>query len=380
MNKLLIFSDWYLPGYKAGGPIASLKNLVYSIENELNIYIVTSDRDLNDLKPYNNIITNEWSRKSNHSVFYISNENVNVKSYLKIINEIKPNAIYVNGIYSLKFSIMPLLAIKIAGYKKKVIVAPRGMLSQGALEVKGTKKRMFLLVSKLIGLYKNIHWHHTSQQEILDTKKLISNDISYTLIKNLPKLSEKIEFNNSDLSVLKIITISRVSKIKNIDFIIDVLSNYKFKKAIELDIYGLIEDSDYLQFCKSIIDNKINDNLVINFKNELQPDLFSDIISNYHLAIFPTLNENYGHAIVECLSYGLPVIISNRTPWNNINKFNCGFEIDLNDKNKWIDAINYFSNIDKFKWNELSENARNYFLKHIYSQEDKNNYIAMFQN
>lgn len=43
----------------------------------------------------------------------------------------------------------------------------------------------------------------------------------------------------------------------------------------------------------------------------------------------PTFNENYGHAIVESFVAGLPVVISDRTPWRNLEKINAGWDIPL---------------------------------------------------
>ena len=40
-------------------------------------------------------------------------------------------------------------------------------------------------------------------------------------------------------------------------------------------------------------------------------------------------SENFGLAIAEALSFGLPVITTTNTPWKNVKKYNCGWCIDL---------------------------------------------------
>jgi hypothetical protein len=52
MNRLLIFSDYYLPGFKAGGPIRSISNLCDSLKDEYEVYVVTRDRDLGSNEVY----------------------------------------------------------------------------------------------------------------------------------------------------------------------------------------------------------------------------------------------------------------------------------------------------------------------------------------
>ena len=51
MNKLkvLVFVDWFLPAYKAGGPITSMLALIQNLGNELDIVIVTDESEVNDL-------------------------------------------------------------------------------------------------------------------------------------------------------------------------------------------------------------------------------------------------------------------------------------------------------------------------------------------
>ena len=50
--RILIFIDWFLPAYKAGGPIRSIANLVDNLHADFDFYIVTGDRDLGDKNPF----------------------------------------------------------------------------------------------------------------------------------------------------------------------------------------------------------------------------------------------------------------------------------------------------------------------------------------
>ena len=61
-KKILIFVDWYLPGYKAGGPIRSIANMYSQLKNEYDFLIVTSDMDLHEATPYANIISDRWTK------------------------------------------------------------------------------------------------------------------------------------------------------------------------------------------------------------------------------------------------------------------------------------------------------------------------------
>src|SRR5690606_22656373 len=47
------------------------------------------------------------------------------------------------------------------------------------------------------------------------------------------------------------------------------------------------------------------------------------------LFLFPTLGENFGHVILEALTAGCPVLISDRTPWRNLKQMEVGWDIPL---------------------------------------------------
>ena len=62
--------------------------------------------------------------------------------------------------------------------------------------------------------------------------------------------------------------------------------------------------------------------------------------SGYDAFLFPTFSENYGHVIVEALSVGTLVIISDRTPWNDVEESGVGWAIALDNTIKFKEVIN----------------------------------------
>ena len=53
--RVLIFADWYLPGFRAGGLVTAVFNLVESIGASYDLFIFTRDRDIADTDPSPNI-------------------------------------------------------------------------------------------------------------------------------------------------------------------------------------------------------------------------------------------------------------------------------------------------------------------------------------
>ena len=58
--KLFIAIDAYQPGFRFGGPVRSLTNLVDWLGERYEIYIFTKDRDLGDTQGYVDLLANQW--------------------------------------------------------------------------------------------------------------------------------------------------------------------------------------------------------------------------------------------------------------------------------------------------------------------------------
>jgi glycosyltransferase involved in cell wall biosynthesis len=327
--NILIFIDWFLPGIKAGGPIKSIANLIEAFHSKYNFYIITSDRDFGDNDAYLHLNFNKWINKDFYKIIYLTKAKQTQQFYKLIIDEIKPDCIYINGVFSVNFSIKPLL---VSNQKNiKTIIAPRGMLGAGALAIKPHKKKLFLFISKHLGWYKNVIWHATSLQEKEEIIKVIGEKSNVLIASNLPVLPKEKRTNIliKDKGILKLVFISRISKKKNIDFLLNLIHEYDIA-GIELDIYGPIEDEKYYQLCDIII-KRINKNKrsCITYKGMLEWNQIPETLVNYHFFVLPTFNENFSHAIFEALAEGVPLLISNQTPWENLEQKKLGFDLPL---------------------------------------------------
>ncbi len=60
-----------------------------------------------------------------------------------MLEEVKPDFIYFNSMYSFKYTLFPLWVILNNRFRGKIILAPRGMLHKGALKKEIHKKNHF---------------------------------------------------------------------------------------------------------------------------------------------------------------------------------------------------------------------------------------------
>ena len=207
--------DWFLPGYKAGGQIQSCANLAEALQHELDIYIITTDRDLGDQHPYNNILTDEWNKLKNVQVFYISPGNLRYAFIQKVILSIGPDYLYLNSMFSWHFTVLPLLISSRTRTNIRVFLAPRGMLHAGALQYSRFKKKIFLAACKMAGLHKKVFFQATDETELDDIKKIFGAAVHARLVQDF-NASAQHSFQTTEKKPgqLKCLFVSRIAQKK----------------------------------------------------------------------------------------------------------------------------------------------------------------------
>lgn len=361
--NILIFIDWFTPGFKAGGPIKSVSNIVRSLHTDFNFYIITSDRDIDETQPYPNEKLNEWVSKEQYQIAYLS-ENKRKEFISSTLKNKAFDAYYFNSLYSKPYTLEPFQLVKKITNKPNVIIAPRGMLGKGALKIKPLKKKAFLTFTKTTGFFKNITWHATDEEEIEDIKLAFGKKAKIYSTPNISIIDIKETNISKKEHELKLVFFSRISPKKNLFYALDILSRFN-DKNISLDIYGSIEDESYWKKCKNFINKN---NIRAYHKSILNPSEVQKTLNNYHFLFFPTIHENYGHVIVEALTAGCGLIISSNTPWRDLNRINVGWDIDLKNNQGFFNAIEKCYEMNQKEYNLYRNNSYEFILNETKKQ------------
>jgi glycosyltransferase involved in cell wall biosynthesis len=93
----------------------------------------------------------------------------------------------------------------------------------------------------------------------------------------------------------------------------------------------------------------------------------------------PSKSENYGHAIIEALIMGKPVITSAFTPWKNLKITNAGINVDCNE-NSISTAIQQFVQMDQSTYERWSIGAIEYAKHKIDFEKLHQQYRSLFFN
>lgn len=379
--KVLICVDWFVPGYKAGGPIQSCKNLVLALKDSVDFYILTSNVDWGETQPYPDITPNVWLKfDQTIPIYYASKGSLNLKKLEEIIKEVRPDVIYLNSMFSVRYTIFPLLLKwrnKIPD-ATRIILAPRGMLQPGALSLKPLKKSIYLKLFKWMGLPKLIEFHATDKLESERILKVFPGSKKIHVIGNFP---EQKPIPHKDIvkipGKLKLVYASRISKEKNLDFIFEILLAKNYEGEIELIIAGQVNDGEYYQKCREMAD-KLPDNIKAKFLGPIPHDHLVEWLQSAHYFVLPTFGENFGHSIFEAFLAGRPVIISDRTLWKGLELKSVGWDIPLDNKNQWIEVIDKILRQDQKEFDAMAGKSRNFAINFRNAHENREQYLSLF--
>jgi glycosyltransferase involved in cell wall biosynthesis len=329
-QKILILMEWYLPGRNSGGPVKSIESLVYYLKDDFDIYILTTDTDLGLDTPYSTLETSKWLKRDDGSfVYYLARQKLSFYAVKKAIESVTFDYIHLNSLYSFWFSIFPLYLKRRKKIKGHIVLSVRGMLSEGALNIKPFKKRFFIFLSRFFSFHAGVRWHATSNQEASEIRKYFENARDIRIASNVVMpFAMKKKMLNKQSGQLKLFFLSRITRVKNLHLALQSLLLCK-QGEIVFDIFGPIEDKAYWDECQQII-SLMPDNIRVRSKGSVSREHLPELIGSYHFLFLPTANENFGHSIVESLQCGCPVIISNKTPWKNLESHGCGWDVEPN--------------------------------------------------
>lgn len=382
VKNLVILTDYFEPAVNGGGPIQSIKGILSMFHKEIDIHIITRNRDIDSNDRFSQLKSNVWLQNTNHKVqvFYSSNLLHTWKAFKKLKGT--NYTLYLNSFFSPSFSIYILLLRFLHLISpQKVLLAPRGELKPASLIVKSAKKSFYLIFNSLTSsiLYRRVYFHATSNEELKDIEK----QFPCNQIKLLPNLKflpkQKFTHVSKRKDNLRIVFISRIIDYKNLLESIKIIGLSKNREQINLDIYGPIEDIKYFDSCMELIQQYgLSKN--IKYKGTLLHNQIYGILSRYDLFLFPTAGENYGHVIAESFLAGTPVLISDQTPWVYLEKNSAGWSFPLGSLEDFTKVIDSLFCLDEESYKTYRTGALAYAKSQINLPKTINGYAKVFQN
>ncbi|MGB6687373.1 MAG: glycosyltransferase family 4 protein [Terracidiphilus sp.] len=379
-KRVLVFAGHYLPGYKSGGPIRSVVNMVSHLSPYFDFYVITRNRDATETQTYSGITPGQWYLVGSARVLYCSSVSAGVLR--RVFREVRPDIILLNSIQD-TFTLVTVLLRRVGVLgNTPVVLAPRGELSPGAMEIKPIKKRLYRQASKMLGFHEDLLWQATAHLEKLEILRaaparqldpdaiFVAHNITEGPGSNAPHPLKQ-------AGAVKLVFISRISEKKNLHFILELLSNIHGK--LRFNIFGPVAENDvaYWDKCKALL-TKLPDNIEVEYRGPLDHSAVPETLRDHHFFVLPTRGENYCHAAVESFINGTPVILSDRTPWTGLREAYAGFDIPLNDPGGWVAAIQNCVDMDQQTYTASLNGAQEY-SRRFGVEEAVSQHLAMFE-
>lgn len=355
MRLLIVISGFY-PAKNYGGPVVSIENFTNLLGKDCECYIVTRDCEFGTNEKIKGI-KKGWNIFFNAKVLYVDKKRFNSLLFNNITKKIKPDLIYLNSFFSYNI-LLPFIKIS-KRCDIPILLAPRGELCKNAFNMKKNKKFIYSKILKMILKNKRIFYQSTSVEETNAIKRILGvKDSKIFALPNVPTVySADIDKKRKRSGSLNAIFVSRIHPKKNLLFVIECLK--EVSGNVNFDIFGPKEDAEYWNKIKKIIAS-LPDNIRVRYCGNLDHEEIIPVMSKYECLLFYTLSENYGHVIAEAVNALCVPVISDMTPWSDIEDFGAGFVSELENKGKCIDNIQKLIDMDNRQYSLCIKNLIKY--------------------
>lgn len=307
MNILFIVPS-YKPAYIYGGPIVSVARLAESlvqIGHSVTVYTTTANGKTELDMPLNEPVMMDGVQVRFFKRITKDHTHVSPSLWKETWSTVdRYDAVHIHSWWN--FLIMGAsLICTMKGVKP--VLSPRGMLCEYIFNSRNQLKKKVL--HNVIGKYllSKTYLHVTSQVEWNDCMRLNNTwrgGLIYNIV-DLPYLPEG-KVNCKDDGIFTISFLSRVDPKKGLDILLHALAKVDFN--YRLRIAGSGEDA-YVAYLKGIIsDNGMEDKVEwVGWKGSVEKFSF---FAESDLFALTSHNENFAVVVIESLSVGTPVLVS----------------------------------------------------------------------
>lgn len=353
--RVLAFSAFYPPAFLGGGPIRTLEAVMHTSPEDVEVAVMTSDRDLGTADRLA-VASNRWVTRDGVPVYFASADKpLQLCRSWWAARAWRPDVIYVNSFFSPEFSIAVQLLSRLGWWRGALLVVePCGQMNPGALGIKSRRKKIYCALYRRSGMLARVLWHASSDveraniREVFDTSDVIVRE-DETLLPKRP-VPPSVPANGP----LRAVFLARISRIKGLDIVLRALCSSR--QHVILDVFGPPEDSLYLDECKAIA-ALVPASVTVNFLGTVKASEVMRVLNGHEVMLLPTDGENFGHAIAEALSASCPVMCTPFTPWTDRLQSGGGVVVPSRDVNDWSVALDNYASLPGDVRNERRTNA-----------------------
>ena len=207
----------------------------------------------------------------------------------------------------------------------KLVTAPRGTLASWSLAKGKWKKRIFGALFQYPALRLTDMFHATSEKEYEEIRALgyrqpvtivpIGMDIPEVDVFN----AEAQRRREAEVRRKRVVFFGRLHKVKGVDRLVRAWEEVA-RDGWELVIAG--PDCGMLEELKGLVAERRLP--CVSFVGEINGHAKYEFLAGADIYVLPSDTENFGVTVAEALASGTPVIASQGTPWQGLERERCG--------------------------------------------------------
>ena len=202
----------------------------------------------------------------------------------------------------------------------KLVTAPRGCLAKWALRNSWLKKKLFgFFYGQYAALRETDMFHATSEKEYEEIRAAgYRQPVAIVPIgMDLPEIQSHVKENVG--RIRKVVFFGRLHKVKGVDRLVRAWGEVACE-GWELVIAG--PDCGMLEALKGIVAEERVPR--VSFVGEINGPAKYEFLAGGDIYVLPSDTENFGVTVTEALVSGTPVIASQGTPWQGLERERCG--------------------------------------------------------
>jgi len=349
--RVIILIGAFWPGHESAGPNLSVKAMCESLSDQVDFLLVARDRPFDAAEPM--VANKDWRDLGWAKIHYLTVGPRGAEGLADLLRETPHDLLFVNGFFDRELTIPAMLARRFGkAPRTPVVISPRGEFSSGALGLKNARKGLYMALVRLLGLARDVTFHVTSEEEEADTRKLFPNN-RIERITNVRPLFPLPAYQPGNL--FRLAFLGRISPVKGLDVALEALA--LVTERVDFTIYGPVSDPAHWARCEELI-AALPANVTAHRDGELTNDAVPHAMAGQELMFMPSRSENFGHAIFEALCAGTPVLIGDRTPWQNLEAAQAGFDIPLPNPVALAAAIDHLAAMGPAEYAQWRAGAR----------------------
>lgn len=353
--RIAVTAPFFVPAVRAGGPIPGIVGAIQTLAGH-DVWVFTGDRDLGDDASYPPPYVGT-TRVAGTKVSYLPSISPrSLRRWIPALRAIRhSDATYVNSCFSASFTLVPLLALGLLRYSGRVVISPRGELAESATQLgRSALKRGWLWLFRTLGMHRsvgvrdNVVWLASSEREAMDIRRCFQGPRVVVSAERLrPWDGPFAQAVDPDSRPLTIVSVGRIAPIKGTLELVRAAA--RMRQPARLQLIGLLEVPEYVAEVEDAVAN-CPDHVRVELVGPLPPDQVRSALLNADLFVSLTHGENFGHAIGEALQTGVPVMISDQTPWSFVADTGAGIVLT---PAQCADAAHVAAELDRFASNDL---------------------------